>query len=234
VSEAVLAARRDAGAGLFLVSLQVDEAAAKSYDTAGQYVEVRTPRGNGYFVLAGDEGTSPFELLVRSAGEAADALVTSPLGATFEVSTALGQGFPIHGAQGHVVAVAVAGSALAVARPVLRRRLADGDAAITHVFVGVRSAADLPLAAEVTAWAERGAHVVLCLSRGELHHHEAVVPRATRVAGYVQGAVEHALADGRLTDPGRRTLVVAAGREPMLAAVRALARDGAVEVATNV
>lgn len=230
---AVLSSRRDAGGGLWLVSLDVDAETARAYTTAGQYVEVRTERGNGYFVLAGDEGGPRFEVLVRNAGEAADALVSSPLGAKLEVSSPLGAGFPLRDARGRAVVVAVVGSALAVARPVLRRRVADGCAADTQVYVGVRSAADLPLASEVEAWAERGARVVLCLSRGELHHHEALVPRAERVSGYVQHAVARALEHDRIP---RGALIVAAGPDDMLAAMRALpgARAGEVDVVTNV
>lgn len=228
---ASLRARRAAGAGLTLVSLEVDEDTARSYTTAGQYIEVHAEGGSGYFVLAGDEGARPFELLVRNAGGAAHALVTSPLGASVAISNALGEGFPIHAAQGRPLAVAVVGSALAVARPVLRRRLADGDAGATQVFIGVRSAVDLPLAPEVEAWAERGVRVVLCLSRGELHHHEDVVPRAERTSGYVQRAVEAAIEAGRVP---KGALVVGAGPLAMLEAVRSLGASGAIDVVTNV
>lgn len=233
MADAVLMSRDAAGGGLWLVSLEVDAETARGYTTAGQYVKVLAERGNGYFVLAGDEGRTPFQLLVRNAGDAADALVNAPLGARFAVSAPLGRGFPVHGARGRSVVVAVVGSALAVARPVLRHRIADGEAGATQVFIGVRSAADVPLAGEVEAWAEQGARVVLCLSRGELHHHEGRIPRAERVAGYVQDAVARAIEDARIR-PG--ALVVAAGPQGMLDAMRALpgASSGAVEVVTNV
>jgi len=231
VGTAVLSSHRDAGGGLTLVALDVDEATARTYTTAGQYVEIRAEKGNGYFVLAGDEGARRFELLVRNAGDAADALVNGAIGTSFAISTALGEGFPIHAARARPLVVAVVGSALAAARPVLRRRLDDGDAAITQLYIGVRAAAELPLAAEVEQWAERGIRVVLCLSRGELHHDEGTVPRAERVTGYVQLAIERAIAAGKVP---HGALVVAAGPEAMLAALRGLGGAGAVEVVTNV
>jgi NAD(P)H-flavin reductase len=234
VTTAVLTARREAGGGLFLVGLDVDEETARGYTTPGQYLEIRTERANGYFVLAGDEGARRFELLVRNAGDAADALVTSPMGTAFATSGPLGEGFPLHGARGRRLVVAVVGSALAVARPVVRRRLAEGEAAITQVLIGLRSAADLPLADEVEGWAELGVRVVLCLSRAELHHHRTMVPRAERASGYVQSVLAKAIEAGDLAGSAGPALVVAAGPEAMLEATRALARSGSVEVVTNV
>lgn len=233
MTDAVLSSRRDAGGGLWLVSLEVDAETARAYTAAGQYVEVRTERGNGYFVLASDEGASPFQLLVRPVGDAAAALVGSPLGTRFALSAPLGRGFPLHGARGRAVVVAVVGTALAAARPVLRRRIAEGDAGATHIFVGVRSAADVPLADEVEAWAEQGARVVLCLSRSELHHDEDRVPRAERAPGYVQDAVARALGEARIPTGA---LVVAAGPAEMLDAMRSLpgASTAGVDVVTNV
>jgi NAD(P)H-flavin reductase len=81
----------------------------------------------------------------------------------------------------------------------------------------------------VEAWAERGARVVLCLSRAELEHHRDLVPAAERVSGYVQHALSRAIGAGTV---GAGSLVVAAGPASMLQAVRGL--SGAVEVVTNV
>lgn len=232
---AVLAARRDAGGGLTLVGLAVDGSVARAYAAPGQYIELRTERGNGYFVLAGALGLSPFELLVRNAGGASDVLVNSPLGAPLDVSSPLGDGFPVDRAAGRELVVAVVGSALAVARPLLARRIDEHTAAQTHVYVGARSASEVPLADEVEAWGAAGVEVVLCLSRAELEHDRLQLTFARRAAGYVQDVVARDIEDGRLAG----SLVFAAGPAAMLAAMRDLPGSrppGSVvlEVVTNV
>lgn len=234
---AVLAARRDAGGGLTLVGVEVDASLARGYAAPGQYIELRTERGNGYFVLAGALGVSPFELLVRNAGDAADVLVNSPLGAPLEVSAPLGDGFPADRATGRDLVVAVVGSALAVARPLVARRIDEHAAARTHVYVGARSAGDVPLPEEVEAWAAAGVEVVLCLSRAELEHDRMLLPFARREAGYVQDVVARDVKAGSPRLAG--ALVFAAGPAPMLTAMRDLPGslppgDLVLEVVTNV
>ncbi len=230
MAAALLAARRPAGAELLLVALDVPDESARAYTAPGQYTEVKAERGNGYFVLAGDVGASRWELLVRNAGDAADALWSLPIGSTIEASAPLGLGFPVDRARGKPLAVAAVGTALAVARPVLRRRIADGDAARTRVFLGVRAPEDIPLAEEVESWAERGAHVTLCISRGDPERNPQQIRRADRASGYVQDVLARKI--GGMPDA---TLIVAAGPEPMLDAMRALARaHPTVEVVTNV
>src|SRR5262245_42881125 len=128
MTNAILAARRDAGAELLLVGLDVDAELAHAYTAPGQYVQINTERGNGYFVLAGDLGAPRWELLVRNAGGAADALTSLVLGSAVDVSAPLGKGFPLESARGRPLIVAVVGTAMAVARPVMRRRIAEGDA----------------------------------------------------------------------------------------------------------
>ncbi len=216
---AVLSARRDAGGGLQLVSLGVPEETARAYVTPGQYLEVKTASGNGYFVLASDVAERPWQLLVKSSGGASEALLTLPIGTELEVGGPFGTGFSVERMRSRHVVVAVVGSALAVARPVIRQRIEDGSAGVTHLFLGLRTLLDLPLAAEVESWTARGVRVVLCVSRSELHHHPEVLPRARRAAGYVQHALSHALADGEVP---HGTLVIAAGHDALLADMRAL------------
>ena len=216
---AVLSARHDAGGGLLLVSIRVDHAVARAYTTPGQYIQVKAPSGDGYFVLASAVGAQPWELLVKNAAGAADALATLPVGSALSIEGPLGAGFPVARMRDRHVVVAVVASALGVARAVLARRIAEGAASTTHVFIGLRAATDLPIPDEVRAWTERGVTVVLCLSRSELHHHEELLPKAKRVAGYVQKALAHAL---QTAEVPHGALVVAAGPEGMLADMRAL------------
>ncbi|AKU96841.1 Heterodisulfide reductase, cytochrome reductase subunit [Labilithrix luteola] len=232
-SNATLAARRDAGADMLLVGIEVAGELADGYVAPGQYVEVDTGRGKGYFVLAGGVGESRWELLVRNAGDAADALHLLPLGSALRVSMPLGHGFPLSNARGRPLVVAVVGSALAVARPVMRFRIESGDARTTHLFMGVRAARDVPLSDEVSAWREAGVNEVLCLSRTELDHDRAVLPGAIRAEGYVQQELERAIDTLRVP---AGALVVAAGPEAMLAELRSFgaARHREIEVITNV
>ncbi|HSO39262.1 MAG TPA: hypothetical protein VLT33_42340 [Labilithrix sp.] len=227
---AVLSARTDAGGGLLLVALDVGPERARAYTAPGQYVEVITPAARGYFVLASQVGEPRWELLVKNAGDAADALVSLPFGSAVEVKGPMGRGFAVARVARPVV-VAVSGSALAVARPVLATRIAEGVAENTFLFLGLRAPTDLPIAAEVAAWSEQGVNVVLCLSRAELEHHPEVLPNAKRAVGYVQVAVARAVAAGVLP-PG--ALAVVAGPAAMLADMRALAETSPIEVITNV
>ena len=227
---AVLSARNDAGGGLLLVALAVAPELASAYTSAGQYVEVSTPAGRGYFVLASQVGETPWELLVKNAGDAADALFSLPLGSSVTVKGPMGEGFAVAHVATRPVVVAVVGSAIAVARPVMATRIAQGVASSTTLFLGLRSPADLPIASDVAAWSERGVKVVLCLSRGELDHHPELLPRARRAAGYVQDALARAMEAGDVP-PGALALV--AGPDAMLAAMREFARThGAANPAT--
>jgi NAD(P)H-flavin reductase len=236
MASAILAARVEAGGGLLLVSLEADRDAARAYSTPGQYIEVKTDLGDGYFVLASDVGVAPWKLLVKVAPGAAEALATLPLGTALSITGPLGEGFPIVKMAGRHVVVAVVASALGVARPVVARRLAEGSADATHVFIGVRRAKDLPIADEVRGWAERGVSVVLCLSQAELDHEPATVPKARHTRGRVQQVLAAAL-DARIVPHG--ALIVAAGPEAMLADMRSLGGSASfpgprVEVLTNV
>ena len=209
-----------------MISLSVDPALQRAYVAPGQYIELRTPRGNGFFVLAGELGAPEWELLVRNAGDAADVLATAPIGTELDVTAPLGSGFPLERASGRELVVAVVGSAVAVARPILARRIASDQVQRTRVYLGARSARDLAVVDEIEEWAESGAHIVLCLSRAELEHDGALVPAARRAAGYVQDVIAREVA--HLDSSG---ILFAAGPEPMLAAMRELT---ALEVVTNV
>lgn len=233
ISAAVLSARREAGAGLRLVTLTPPLAITQAYRAPGQYIEVRAGPKSGYFALAGEVGAPVWEVLVRNNGDASDALTTAPVGTSFEIAGPLGRGFPIERAHDRPLVVAVAGSALAVSRPILRRRCELGQADTTTVYVGAKTAQDVPLASEVAEWARAGARVVLCLSRPDSDD-PTVLPEASRRAGWVQRAIsqESSLYDGSARGP---SLVFAAGPLEMLSELRELAaRQGGLEVVTNV
>ena len=221
-----------------LVALDVAPETARAYTAPGQYVEVKTTSGNGYFVIASDVGDSHWELLVKNAGGASDALATAPLGTVLELEGPLGAGFSMERMADRHVVLAVVVSALGVARPVLHRRIEEGVAAATHLFLGLRSLADLPMRSEVEAWVRAGITVVFCLSQSDRHHHPEVMPWVRRVTGYVQHALAHALESAEVP---HGTLVIAVGPDVMLADMRTLAGVGeaclagpSIEVLTNV
>jgi NAD(P)H-flavin reductase len=229
---AVLTARRDAGAGLNLITLTPPPALAHTYRAPGQYIEVRA-QSSGYFVLAGEIDAPSWELLVRNSGGAADALSNAPEGTSFDILGPLGNGFPLDRAEGRALVVAVVGSALAVARPILRQRIAQGESKATTIYIGARSAKDVPLIREVAGWARAGARLVLCLSGAD--DDPELLPEAVRAKGWVQNVLQDDVSAGRITD----ALVFATGPTEMLHAVRGLAesREKAgplLEVITNV
>jgi NAD(P)H-flavin reductase len=128
--------------------------------------------------------------------------------------------------------VGVVGSAVAVARPIVRRRQREGLGDATRVYLGVRSSADVPIERELEEWARAGARVTLCLSRSN------GAPSALAVRpGWVQQVLAEDVRAGQLPD----AVVFAAGPKAMLDEVRALAAPevhahlGAValEVVTN-
>ena len=231
---AVLTERRATGSGLSLVTLTPSLDNAMGYRAPGQYIEVRAD-AKGYFVLAGEIGAPSWELLVRTNGGASDALTTAPEGTVFDVVGPLGSGFPLERARGSHLVVAVAGSALAVTRPILRDRIARLEGRSTTVYIGARTAQDVALQSEVTGWVHAGARVVLCLSRPELDD-VGVLSEARRVTGYVQNVLARDVVEGIVSE----SLVFAAGPAGMLEELRRLPVSAAerggskLEVITNV
>lgn len=224
---AKLAGRTDAGGGFFDLHLEIPEGVAGTFGVPGQYVHVRAAGEGGYFALTGNPGEGSWGLLTRDGGGASQHLVTLPLGALVEVTDALGAGFPCDGARGVGLAVLVTGSGIAAARPVVRRRIAEGDGPRTHLFVGVRSAADLPWRGELEAYAHAGVEVTVALSRevrGARDGPESPSPEPSPglrfTSGYVQDALRHAEAT---RSPGARRQVFAVGVAPMVESLRALA-----------
>ena len=217
---AVLTSRRDAGAGLSLVTLTPAHEHAMAYRAPGQYIEVRA-EAHGYFVLAGEIGAPSWELLVRTNGGASDALTQSPEGTAFDVMGPLGSGFPLERALGRHLVIAVAGSALAVTRPILRDRIARRQGASTSVYIGARSPREVALALEVAGWVHAGARVVLCLSRPDFDDPQ-ILPEAQRRTGYVQHVLSNDVGQGLVTGG----MVFAAGPAGMLEELRGLATSG--------
>jgi NAD(P)H-flavin reductase len=154
--------------------------------------------------------------------------MSAPEGTTFDVSGPLGTGFPVQRAGGRPLIVAVVGSALAVARPILRDRMAQREGPTTHVYIGARSAKDVPLVDELRGWIGAGAHLVLCLSRGSVPGSDLddsdVLPDVERRDGWVQHVLAKDVHEGRVP----QALVFAAGPPAMHEEARALIMLGSI------
>ena len=224
----VLTARRDAGAGLWLVTLTPAPGQAAKYDAPGQFIEVRTTSGSGYFALAGELAAPSWEILVRNNGEASTDLTTRPEGTSIGVRGPLGAGFPLPRAHGKALVVAVAGSALAVVRPIMRERIAHKEGSLTSVYIGVRSAREIALVDDVAGWAHAGARLVLCVSRPS-DDDRSILTEAVRGEGYVQRVISSDLEAGTVACD----LAFAAGPAAMLEQMKALS-SATLEVVTNV
>jgi NAD(P)H-flavin reductase len=220
-----LLSRRALGGGLHLVALDVEAWHQTSFVTPGQYAELTIAGKNGYFALSSVMQAAPWELVVKDSGGASRALLTAQIGAGLLLTSALGAGFPVERAAGAPAVLAVTGSAVSVLRPLLAHREAEGDLAHTYVFVGARALSEAPLAEELVTWARKGAHVWLATSRS----HEGSLPPVRIVRGYVQNAIEEALAAGLLP---RGAAAFAAGHGEM---VKTLVAGGSLSsVYTNV
>ncbi len=225
--KAILTKRYGAGRGLSLVTLEPPEELRRLYEVPGQYIEIQAST-RGYFVLAGEVGAPSWQLLVRSQGGVSEELTEAHEGTAFEVSAPLGKGFPSANRHGQALILAVVGSALGAARPILRERLARRDGALPRLYLGVRSLSEIPLSDEINAWVRDGVRVVLCLSQ---EFGEPVMPDAMRLEhGYVQDVIARDFRNGRLGG----ACIFAAGPAGMMDALRALASDGSgVDVHTN-
>jgi NAD(P)H-flavin reductase len=162
---ATLVARSDAGGGLSLLTLELRPDVASTYAAPGQYVEVRAGGETGYFVLANEPGAPAWELIMRAGGGASDLLLAMAPGTPVEVTRAIGDGFPMGPARGNPLLIALSGTGVAAARPLVRRRIADGDAALTRLLVGIRTRVELPLERDLGGWAAAGVGVLVCLSQ---------------------------------------------------------------------
>jgi NAD(P)H-flavin reductase len=237
IHTAALVARANAGGGLSLVALDLPDEVAATFVAPGQYARIDGGGEKGYFVLAG-EPRARWELLIRGdatdgtraapPGKTAELLAHAPLGTRVLVSGALGAGFPCDEAKGRTLLVLVAGTGFAAARPILARRIAEGDAGRTHVYVGLRARKEVPLHAELRTWQAAGAALTICVSRPE---NGAPPPDPTPSEpwrtehSYVQDAVRRGLTSTATVDALGRAMIFTVGPSPMIDGARALAKE---------
>ena len=173
--------RRDVGGGMTLFALDVPGSLRESYVRPGQYAHLTLIGEAGYFVLGSRELRSPWEIVLRRGGNAADLILAAPIGLEVAASRALGNGFPVEAARGHDVRVLVTAGSIAAARPVAWRRIDEGDGARTHLIIGARTLATVPFEDELAEMRRAGVDVRIALSGPD-------APEA-----YDRGYVQHVL-----------------------------------------
>jgi len=216
-----LAARESAGGGLVRIVLEPAPELLPTYVAPGQYVEMRTAGETGFFVLASDPGSDPWQLVMRSGGGASDVVLVAPVGSMVELTGALGDGFPMTEARGQALVVVLHGTGVAAGPPLVGARIRDGEVATTTVLVGVRVEGELPMADELLSWAAAGVDVTVCLSQGDP---AAIDARLGTVRGYVQDVLREKVASRELRLEPDRTLVFAVGGASVIDALRRVAR----------
>jgi NAD(P)H-flavin reductase len=154
------------GGGLSQLTIDPGAHLARTHDSPGQYVEVRVEGETGYFVLANEPGAATWDLVMKSGGGASDVLLRMRAGDVLEVTGAIGAGFPMAPAAGRPLLVVLGGTGMAAGRPIVRRRIREGDASRTWVFVALRRREESALEDDLDAWADAGATVFVCLSQG--------------------------------------------------------------------
>jgi NAD(P)H-flavin reductase len=212
-----LVSRRDAGGGMALLEIDVPGEVAGTYVSAGQYTEVRAGGETGYFVLASEPFAHRWHLVMRAGGGASEVLLRMPVGAELEVTAAIGPGFPMTAARGRRVIVALSGTGVAAGRPLVGRRVADGDAARTEVLLGARARSEVAMESDLDRWERAGVRVVVCLSQDD-----AVAEGTRYVRGYVQDVLR-SRATGSAHLPSEAPLIFAVGMPSMVEALRKLA-----------
>ena len=190
-----------------------------TFTSPGQYIDVRVEDQTGFFVLANEPGAPEWELVLRAGGGASDVLLILGLGAPLEVTGAIGAGFPMRKAERHPLIVALGGTGVAAGRPIVARRISEGDASRTKVLVGIRTRAELPMRGELEAWLRSGVDVLVCLSQDD-----GSIEGIPYAHGYVQDVLRKS---GAIPLPGECRLF-AVGTGSMVDGLRRFALESGI------
>jgi NAD(P)H-flavin reductase len=136
--------------------------APSGHTVPGQFVTVAFGDQKSFFALASSPG-EPAELLVKQGPGLANILAESPVGESFLVSPAIGNGFGADTTRPAPLVLLVNGSALAAVRSVVRAELAAGLPRPVTLLYGVLSLDRVPWPNELAAWEQAGiaCHIVL-------------------------------------------------------------------------
>lgn len=182
-----------------------------AHTAPGQYVQIRAG-GNkpGFFALASAPGRPQIELLIKRGSPIADAIISTPVGATLQVSPPAGRGYPMEQARGRSLFVIGVGSGIAPLRAVIQSVIDQRDAyGRVCLIYGARNSGGFPYCAEMASWKTRSIDVIQVCSQ----------PAAGTWNGTV-GRVQHALLAGHAQiDPASAAFVC--GMKAMVEDVKA-------------
>jgi NAD(P)H-flavin reductase len=157
-----LRSRSELGGGLTELVFSVSPEHRASYTNVGQYTKVSIGAESAYFFLAGSPEAPDWTLVVRLKGAVAEALGTLELDTHITATQAQGAGFAWRATEGLPLAVLLVGSGFGAALPILRKRIREGVADKTHVYLGVADPGDPPAPGFLTEVTSAGVQLTLC------------------------------------------------------------------------
>ena len=165
------------GARLFF---EVPAASRAAHTAIGQYCVIQVGEDQGYFALASSPGAALFEFYLTPSGEAARALLASPVSAEVSVGAPAGSGFGVEAmlGGGDPLVVLATGSALGAVMGAIRAAKAAGHAVV--VYYGSRTLEGAPYQAQL---AELGIDLRLVLSGGGGYVQDALAADAPDLSG---------------------------------------------------
>lgn len=183
---------------------------AASHQRAGQYVKLSLPgKGEGFFAIASAPGArgEVLEFLIKGGSGLADALVSLPVGAKVQATSAQGKGFAVEAAKGRRVLLFATGSGISAVRSLVGVLLADRPSyGHLSLYFGARTPDAFAYTAELETWEAAGLQVIRTVSQpgasgwqglqGYVQTHVPLEPLADAAAflcgqkGMVQGVTE--------------------------------------------
>ena len=186
--QVTLAAKSLEAKGLYALDLDIT---IDSYCAPGQFVSIGLGEEKpAYFAIASLPG-EPLMLLVSPWGGVAARLVDLEVGASFEVSEAMGKGFDLEAIAGRPTVVLCGGSGISAVRPVVWKLLKESSQSLVDVFYGAKTEEHLAFSTDLEAWAGLGAnvHVVLSQPSDSWQGPRGYVQDAAQIAGLVRSDV---------------------------------------------
>ncbi len=145
-----------AGSGIRLLTL---DGPVPGHAVPGQYAVARIgDHKPAFFALACAPGDTA-QLLVKCAGDAAEALCALEPGDSFELSEAMGKGFGLVNVAGLPLVVLINGSGISAVRGLIAGEVAAGLSRPVHVYYGVLTPEHRSFLSDIEAWANAGVRV---------------------------------------------------------------------------
>lgn len=157
------------------------------FDIPGQFCTVHLEGHKpGYFALASCPGF-PTELLVKVAGDTAEALAALPIGSAVEFSDPIGKGFHVDPDDMNPLVILAAGSGLSAVRSLIDAELTLGLRRPVHLFYGVFTPDHAAYADKLDDWRAAGVDVRMVVSEDvPWNGMRGFVQHAAHKAGFVR------------------------------------------------